>query len=701
MIAFFRVSLLGLLVTVTCHSVVPSGPLFGQDAASEASDIQSLLKRIQSEKVDEQIEAVVRLGALGPYAQPAIEPLVELLKTENQGLRYECIVALGNIGPMAHDSVDSLTGFLSSDSELLQSAALESLRRIGTVSPEAQTQIRQLRDSKNVDLAISSIRCLVVLAGSDDKLVQSSIAPLVKALGDSRSHVRNEAAITLVEIGLTVEPAVAAALSENDARVQLKACEILGQLGVASASTVPELLKHLKGNDELLVRAATTALGKIHAQPEMVLPTLTALLENKSVAVRITTVRAIADYGPAAASSAPLLLSLLADDNVMLRASAVDALGQIGDIRAEVIDALVKALSDGQAQVTLKAADSLSNIGAPAVPALVQKLSDEGYRRLVVEVLGEIGPGAEAAVPALVKVLSGVGDDLELQREVFIALAAMGPKANAATTAMMKILQDPTAVESRAGAAYVLARIGEKKALPLLRDLIREAKDEKILRSCSWALVTLDPQNGDNIKVALPHLLQATTADLSLVRREALAAFGTLGPAAISALPSVLELAANDPDAAVRIEALHTLAKIQAPAKDVLPVAIASLENADPGVRNAARYLLGTLGEEAHSTAPALRESLRRGNELEKLLSAWALVNVQPSKENAQVAVPLLLTALQHPNPAVRAEAATTLGKIGAGSGEIRSALEAVQNDEDPKVKKAVKEALSLGAAGR
>ncbi len=701
MITFIRISLFGLLCTFVCTGSLFSTLVCGQDSSPDGPEVKSLLELLRSGKAEEQIDAVGQLGALGPYAQAAIDPLVELLKTENLALRHECIVALGQIGPMAHESVDSLTGFLTSDNELLQSAALESLRRIGTASPEAQTQILLLCQTQNASLAISAIRCLVMIAGANNELIQSSIPRLVKALGDTRADVRNEASVTLVEIGPAVIPAVADTLSGNDSRVQLKACEILGQLGADAASAVPRLLKHLKDEDELVVRAAATALGEIQAEPATVVPALNALLTRKSAAVRIIAVRAIADYGPEAGDSASLMLNLLSDENMMLRASAAEALGRTGDTGGEVIEALIKALSDENAPVTLNAANALSHLGAPAVPALVQKLADKNYRRLAIEVLGEIGAGAESAVPALVELLSQAGDDADLRREIFIALASIGPKSTAATSAMMKLIQDPATADAQAGAIYVLARIGEKKAMPVLQKLIKVATDERVLRSAAWALVTLDPQNAENVKLVMPHLLKATSSDMPLVRKEAMTAFTTLGPVAIAALPSLLEHAANDADASVRAQSLHGLAEIQAPAAQALPVAIASLDNPDAKVRNAARYLLGSLGEEAHGTAPLLRESLRRGDELERVLSAWALVHVAPSKENAQAAIPLLLAALQHPNSRVRVETAITLGEIGAGSKEVRTALEAAQNDEDPIVKSAVVEALKAVTKGR
>ncbi len=698
MTAISPASFFWLLSAIVCTVSLFIVPVRGQEAESAATGVKVLVEQLRSGTADGQIQAAVQIGALGPYAQDAVDSLVESLRSENPALCYECLVALGQIGPLAHDSADSLTVFLTSDSELLQSAALESLRRIGTASADAENQIRRLCRSENTSLAISAIRCLLMLAGSEDETVRSSVSRLVTALGDLRADVRNEASVTLVEVGPAVVPAVAAALSGSPPRVQRKACEILGEIGSAAASTVPALMTRLNHDDELVVRAAAAALGKIHAEPGTVLPALNALLRGRSAAVRIIAVRAIGDYGPEAGTSVPLLLNLLSDDSTMLRASAVDALGRTGDARVEVIDALVRALSDGHGTVTVNAADALSRIGAPAVPALVLKLADKDYRKLVVEILGEIGPGAGSAVPALVELLSRVRDDLDLRREVFIALASMGPSAAAAKPAMMKILEDSAAGDAPAGAAYVLARIGEKQALPVLRKLLSVSDNERIQRSAAWAIVTLDPKNTENVKLVMPHLLRATSSDMPLVRKEAMTAFATLGPAATEALPSLLEHASGDPDTAVKAQCLQSLAEIQAPAAQALPVAMASLEDPDARVRNAARYLLGRLGEPAHGAAPRLRETLRRGDEFERILSAWALVHVAPGKENTKAAIPLLLTALQHPNPRVRAETARTLGIIGAGSKEVRSALEAAQNDEDPVVKKAVMEAVQAAS---
>ena len=172
-------------------------------------------------------------------------------------------------------------------------------------------------------------------------------------------------------------------------------------------------------------------------------------------------------------------------------------------------------------------------------------------------------------------------------------------------------------------------------------------------------------------------------------------AITALGPAATTAIEDLLEHASSDPDASVRAVSLHSLAELQAPVSQALPVAVASLRNPDPGVRNSARHLLGRLGKDAQSTAPMLREILRRGDSLVRIVSAWALVHVEPTPEIFEEATPLLLTGLQNSDPHIRTEAALTLGGSCTTSKEVLLTLECAKNDADEKVKTAATSALA------
>lgn len=673
------------------------------DAVSAAASAKA---RLLQGDATAQIAAAVELGAMGPYAYSAVDAIVSKLQSDNPAVQYECIAALGEIGPIAQAAADGLTPFLQHPETLFQSAALESLRRIGTAGSEAESQIRKLCRHPDPVVASAAVRCLlkitpgIGLSENENKqavsdILRSAVPMLVEALGDVRAEVRNEAAVALIEIGESAVPAVSAQLAHTEPAVRRKACEILGRAGPVAAEAVPAIQRCLDDPDELVVRAAITALGGIQALPEIVLPQLGQLLQSPSVAVRITAVRAIAGFGNAAVELTPQVLPLLSEGNTVLRASAAETLGRIGGVRTDVIQALVKALADPHGAVTVRAANALSEIGGPAVPALLPLLSDEGYRGLAVEMLGEMGAGAEPAVPAMVQLL-GI-DDRELRREVFIALATLGPHAKSATPALLKILQDPATGPSRAGAAYVLAHLGEMSAVPTLTQLVNAGDagaDELTILSAAWALAMLQPHDAATAERVLPLLLQATKSENELIRLEAMAAIGGFGPAAKSAQEILLQHAAGDSVAAVRAEALHGLAQIEAPAELTLPVALAALNDADPLVRNTARYLLGRIGAEAQGAVPQLRETLRRGDQFERVVSVWALVRIAPSTDISQAAVPLMLTALKHVNPRVRVEAAEVLGDVGAGRPELISALEAIRDDEDAAVRETVLQAL-------
>ncbi|HQX50340.1 MAG TPA: HEAT repeat domain-containing protein [Planctomycetaceae bacterium] len=689
---FTRLFSFGLVLACLCIPINRSLAIDPQDDASDA-EVHALLVKLISEDDLEQLDAVIELGSIGPYGAPAAHEITKLMDKASRELQYECIVALGKIGPLAHESVGSLTKFLKSDSALYQSAALESLRQIGTASPEAESEIRQLCLVPNAAIATSAIRCLLMIEEETDEIVQKSIPRLVMALGDERSDVGNEAAVTLTEIGSSVVPAVTAALSDQNSRVRLKACDILSSQGLAAESAVPALLPLLQDKIELVVRAATTALGKIHSHPEIALPALGGLLRHESPWVRITAVRAISEFGPAANSFSTVMLELLSDKKIMLRSAAADALGRIGNGDVGVIDALVRALADADGVVTVSAANALLHTGSPAVPAMIRKLPEEPFRNLIVDVLGEMGPEAESAVPALVELLKTA--DENLKREIFIALATIGPKASAGTASMMQILGNPDAGDDRAGAAYVLAHIGEKKALPVLKGILERSQSPQVLRSAAWSIVQLDPGNPENAAVVMPHLFPAMSSEIPLVRKEAISAMSTLGQAARSAWPDIMEHAESDPDASVRAESLRAVAEIQAPVSETLPVALASLKDPDVTVRNASRYLLGRIGKEAQIAAPVLREALRRGDPLERIVSAWALVNVDSTPENIQAAIPMLLAGLRHPNPEVRTEVAITLGTTGTQSKDVLAELKFAANDSDPLVRQAAKEALT------
>ncbi|MBI3462724.1 MAG: HEAT repeat domain-containing protein [Planctomycetes bacterium] len=104
----------------------------------------------------------------------------------------------------------------------------------------------------------------------------------------------------------------------------------------------------------------------------------------------------------------PALVEALQDVDAKVRYWAVCALGKNRPEPLLTFHALVKSLhSDSSSEVRSAAADALGRLGPLAVPELVEGLEDENsdVRRAAADALGGIGHVAQAAAPALVKLM--------------------------------------------------------------------------------------------------------------------------------------------------------------------------------------------------------------------------------------------------------------------------------------------------------
>lgn len=88
------------------------------------------------------------------------------------------------------------------------------------------------------------------------------------------------------------------------------------------------------------------------------------------------------------------------------------------------------------------AADALSRIGQPAVPQLIETLSnpDPQIRRATLSVLSRMGPDAKDAVPTLIQLLDD--EDAEVRRSAAKTLGRIGPEAAQAVPALVRSLTD-------------------------------------------------------------------------------------------------------------------------------------------------------------------------------------------------------------------------------------------------------------------
>ncbi len=240
-------------------------------------------------------------------------------------------------------------------------------------------------------------------------------------------------------------------------------------------TAVPALVGALDDRDPEVRAAAAGALGALGGAAEPAVPGLAGSLRDEQEAVRTAAAAALGALGPRSRAAAPALFAALDDPRANVRATAAQALARL-ELTAEWVSSLAKALGNSDGYVRAFAAWSLGNLGPgarDAVPALVEALGPDDTANVVAAALARIGPAADQAVPALVADLRG--PDAGRRWRAARTLGRIGPLAEPAVAELRAALRDPNE-GVRAHAARALGRIGPG-AKPAAADLQRATGD--------------------------------------------------------------------------------------------------------------------------------------------------------------------------------------------------------------------------------
>jgi HEAT repeat protein len=176
-------------------------------------------------------------------------------------------------------------------------------------------------------------------------------------------------------------------LKSKDSDVRRAAAKGLAEMGPDAKSAGPALIAALKNDKDLFVRRfAAQALGEVEADPKTAVPALTALLKE--------------------------------DDKKELVEAAVTALGKMGEAGVPPLIDVVKSK---------KVEPNKGKKPAPTDPTAL-------VRTRAVEALGNMGPKAKDAVPALIGVLK----DPNIRTEAAVALGNIGPDAGSPAVSALK-----------------------------------------------------------------------------------------------------------------------------------------------------------------------------------------------------------------------------------------------------------------------
>src|SRR5262249_262691 len=278
-------------------------------------------------------------------------------------------------------------------------------------------------------------------------------------------------------------------------------------------------------------------------------------------------------------------------------------------------------------------------------------LAGGSIARSAADALGNIGPGAQAAVPALRDALKLPG----VSESVARALWRVDRQSQPLVHMLLRDLKDADH-ETRAGAAISLGEIAVEAEItvPALIEALKD-KEDSVPTGAAEGLGKIAPAG----KTAIPALIEALKDHRAHVPARASAALGRFGPAAKAALPELgaarrriaarakrlLAIARIDTsDAMAWGETIEAIWRIGGQAEEVVPELIVFLETLHFCAGEMAAKILALTGSQARTAVQAIARLLKqRGNfELQKA-AAVALGSIGP---DAWAAVPALIKVL-------------------------------------------------------
>ncbi|MHC4355248.1 MAG: HEAT repeat domain-containing protein, partial [Planctomycetota bacterium] len=354
---------------------------------------------------------------------------------------------------------------------------------------------------------------------------------------------------------------------------------------------------------------------------------------------------------------------------------------------------LIGALDDQDFQTRIKAVYHLGYMGPkaePAVPALVDALSEERLRESILHSLANIGTGAGEAIPALIKAITEYAPACRWMAAE--ALAKIGDKA----VPELKKSTESENIYLRIWCNAALAKQhgGDSTNLRYLAQLMKSA-DKKTAGEAVSALTMLGPIS----KPVVPDLVEALEHS-SVPRKHIASALARMGKDARPAVPELAKLL-QDTDLMTRADAIYALSQIGGPdIAPTVPLLIQALKTHDAthtamasNVRSKAATALGKTGPDARPAIPALVIALGDEDERVRESAAKAISEIDPTDLRG---VPALVEAMSDESGRVRSAAAQSLLKIGPVNREVVLAFIRVADDNWKSVTQASDEFFRL-----
>lgn len=378
-------------------------------------------------------------GEAAANAQPLQIPLITAdLDAEDPAKRIAAAQNLGRLGVHAKRAIPALIETLEDPDVETRATAAWALEQIASRGDLVVPALARAMDDAEPRVRAAAAYAMGVFF-LDTELV---VPVLARRFDDPDESVRGAIASSLSRMGAPAVPTLTEAIEHGDMSQRLLSTRALGAMGNGAKAAVPLLAGLLQDPQPALREAAASALGHIGRDRdwpaglgydhelttmiparrpltgtarasyapllhglmlERVVPPLIDALADQEAKVRAAAASALGRMRHEAAEATRALIDAIEDADSEVRRAVVNALGHVAADDPAALPPVAARLNDEDDQVRWSAARVLANYGAPAVPWLVEAMETEtvAVRRLVVETLGDLGPAAVTARPAL------------------------------------------------------------------------------------------------------------------------------------------------------------------------------------------------------------------------------------------------------------------------------------------------------------
>ncbi len=272
--------------------------------------------------------------------------------------------------------------------------------------------------------------------------------------------------------------------------------------------------------------------------------------------------------------------------------------------------------------------------------------------------LGEMGPAAQMAVPALIRMVKTGRPEVRVVSSI----------------ALLKI--DPDMKDMVPILLQALNKQGGELQAPLPKEV--GLQDDALQKWSALMRSKLDPG-------ILPILVEATKSSDADIRVLGVLVLGGISKQIPEALPYVLS-AYEDPDNAVRGAVIGVLSRIGPSAPEVVPGILRGLKDKELDVRLQSIQALGSMDPSPKQAVPELALLAERGSPEEQIAASEVLFKLDPSQSDriAPRLLRLLRDSSQESSIRLRAAGLMAQVNLAAGGG---NALTGLLEDPDPAVR--------------